>query len=65
MHDGHRGRLLQTVNKAGLQDLSDIQKLEFILFYIIPRGDVNPLAPIGFLIVLKICIMFWKLQLKI
>ncbi|MBE7073571.1 MAG: hypothetical protein E7379_00530 [Clostridiales bacterium] len=44
MHDGHRGRLLQTVNKAGLQDLSDIQKLEFILFYIIPRGDVNPLA---------------------
>ncbi|MBQ8909140.1 MAG: hypothetical protein IJY90_02500 [Clostridia bacterium] len=44
MHDGHRGRLLRTVNDRGLEYLSDIQKLEFVLCFILPRGDVNPLA---------------------
>lgn len=44
MHDGHRQRLLSTVNEVGLDHLSEIQVLEFILFYIFPRGDVNPLA---------------------
>lgn len=44
VHDGHRKRLLDTVNAVGLIGLSDIQALEFILFFIIPRGDVNPLA---------------------
>ena len=44
VHDGHRKRLLETVNAVGLIGLSDIQALEYILFFIIPRGDVNPLA---------------------
>ncbi len=44
IHKGHRLRLLDTVFKAGIEDLSNIQALEFILFYIFPRGDVNPLA---------------------
>lgn len=44
MHDGHRLRLLSTVSEVGLDHLSDIQVLEYILFYIFPRGDVNPLA---------------------
>ena len=44
MHDGHRGRLIKTVYEAGLDKVSNIQSLEFVLFYIFPRGDVNPLA---------------------
>lgn len=44
MHDGHRGRLLDLVYGAGLDTVSTIQALEFILCYIFPRGDVNPLA---------------------
>ena len=44
MHDGHRRRLTATVHKVGLDGLSDVQVLEYILFFIIPRGDVNPLA---------------------
>lgn len=44
MHDGHRKRLTATVHKVGLDGLSDIQALEYILFFIFPRGDVNPLA---------------------
>lgn len=44
IHDGHRKRLTQTVNSVGLDGLSKIQVLEYILFFIFPRGDVNPLA---------------------
>ena len=44
IHDGHRKRLINTVNKVGLQGLSKIQAMEYILFFIFPRGDVNPLA---------------------
>lgn len=44
MHDGHRKRLTATVHKVGLDGLSEIQALEYILFFIFPRGDVNPLA---------------------
>ena len=44
IHDGHRKRLINTAYNAGLEKLSDVQVLEFILFYIFPRGDVNPLA---------------------
>ena len=44
IHNGHRLRLTRTVDKCGLEGLSDIQILEFVLFYIFPRGDVNPLS---------------------
>lgn len=32
IHSGHRVRLINTVNKCGLDGLSDIQVLEFFLF---------------------------------
>jgi DNA repair protein RadC len=44
IHEGHRQRLMKTVHEVGLYGLSDIQKVEFLLFYIFPRGDVNPLS---------------------
>lgn len=44
MHHGHRQRLLDTVHKAGIENMSEVQAMEFILFYVFPRGDVNPLA---------------------
>ena len=44
IHAGHRERLLDLVAKCGLENISDIQAVEFILCYIFPRGDVNPLA---------------------
>ena len=44
MHDGHRARLFRTAFEAGLDNLSDIQIVEILLMYIIPRKDVNPLA---------------------
>ncbi len=44
VHYGHRERLLDTVHNVGLYGLNKVQVMEFILFYIFPRGDVNPLA---------------------
>lgn len=44
MHHGHRARLLDTLYNVGIENVSDVQAMEFILFYIFPRGDVNPLA---------------------
>lgn len=44
IHDGHRSRLMNTVFEGGLLPLSDIQIAEILLFYVFPRGDVNPLA---------------------
>jgi len=44
IHDGHRVRLINLVDEVGLDRVSNIQALEFILFYVFPRGDVNPLA---------------------
>lgn len=44
IHAGHRGRLLDTIYNAGIEAVSEIQAMEFILTYIFPRGDVNPLA---------------------
>ena len=44
MHDGHRKRLIDLVERVGIDQVTNIQALEFILFYVFPRGDVNPLA---------------------
>ena len=44
VHDGHRERLTKTVFEVGLESLSAVQQVEYMLFYIFPRGDVNPLA---------------------
>lgn len=44
-HIGHRERLRQSYLKAGaLDSLHEHQILELLLFYAIPRKDVNPLA---------------------
>jgi len=43
-HSGHRARMLESFLAAGLDGLSDVEALELLLGYAIPRRDVNPLA---------------------
>ena len=43
-HKGHRERLKQRFLESGLDDFTDIQALELLLFYAIPQKDTNPLA---------------------
>ena len=43
-HQGHRRRLRETYLRAGLENLSDVNRLELLLFYALPRQDTNPLA---------------------
>ena len=44
IHTGHRQRMKERFEKEGLDHFSDIQVLEFLLFYAIPRQDTNPIA---------------------
>ncbi len=44
MHAGHRQRMFEMVESVGLDKFSDINKLEFFLFYIYPRGNTNDIA---------------------
>lgn len=44
IHDGHRARLREQFVRGGLDALPDVNVLELLLFYTIPRRDVNPLA---------------------
>lgn len=44
IHDGHRKRLKGRFLESGLDTFSDLNTLELVLFFIIPRGDTNPLA---------------------
>lgn len=44
VHDGHRDRLKQRFLTEGLDKFTDIQVLELLLFYCIPRKDTNELA---------------------
>jgi len=44
IHDGHRQRLKDRFLKSDLDDFTDIQVLEMLLFYAIPRRDTNPIA---------------------
>lgn len=43
-HSGHRARMLESFRAAGLEGFSDVEALELLLCYAIPRQDVNPLA---------------------
>lgn len=43
-HSHHRQRLLQTVMDIGLENTNDFITLEFILTYVLPRKDTNPVA---------------------
>lgn len=43
-HDGHRDRLRERFLKSGVTSLQDYELLELVLFSVIPRRDVKPLA---------------------
>lgn len=44
IHQGHRSRLKSQFLQNGLEGLTDIQKIELMLFFAIPQKDTNPLA---------------------
>lgn len=44
VHDGHRARMRARFLQEGLDQFTDIQVLELMLFYCIPRKDTNPIA---------------------
>lgn len=44
VHDGHRERLKERYLEHGLDNFNDINVLELLLFYSIPRKDTNELA---------------------
>lgn len=44
VHDGHRERVKRQFYEHGGESLTDIQFLEMLLFYAIPRRDTNELA---------------------
>ncbi len=44
IHDGHRQRLKARFLEQGLDSFHELQVLELLLFYCIPRQDTNPIA---------------------
>lgn len=44
VHDGHRERMKQKLLEQGLDVFDDHNVLELLLFYSVPRKDMNPLA---------------------
>lgn len=45
VHDGHRDRLRQNfIENGGISHFSELNALELLLFYAIPRRDTNPVA---------------------
>ena len=44
IHDGHRKRLKERFQNEGLDNFTEVQVLELLLFYCIPRQDTNPIA---------------------
>lgn len=44
IHDGHRERLRKKFIAAGLRGFSDVNILELLLFFAVPRRDTNPTA---------------------
>ena len=43
-HAGHRQRVREKVFQGGMASMPDHELIEFLLFYAIPKRDVNPLA---------------------
>jgi DNA repair protein RadC len=41
---GHRGRLLKRFSENGLSALSDHEKIELLLSFVLPRRDLKPIA---------------------
>ena len=44
IHDGHRERMKERFRTEGLDNFTEIQVLELLLFYCIPRKDTNPIS---------------------
>lgn len=44
IHEGHRSRLKRQFREQGLDNFTDFQVLELLLFYAIPQKDTNPIA---------------------
>ncbi len=44
IHNGHRDRLKKRFREEGLDNFEELQVLELLLFYCIPRQDTNPIA---------------------
>ena len=44
IHDGHRQRLKKRFLEEGLDSFDEVNVLELLLFYCIPRKDTNPIA---------------------
>ena len=44
VHDGHRERLRSSFLEHGLETMNEINALELLLFYAIPRRDTNEIA---------------------
>lgn len=44
VHEGHRQRMRRQLKTSGMDSLSDVQVLEVLLYYAIPRADTNPIA---------------------
>ena len=44
IHDGHRERLRERYKENGLKGFNEINALELLLFYALPRKDTNPSA---------------------
>lgn len=43
-HENRRARVRERVEKIGFEGMADHEALEYLLFYVIPRCDTNPLA---------------------
>ena len=44
IHDGHREKMRKRYLAGGLEPFADHEALELLLYYAIPRRDVNPIA---------------------
>ena len=44
IHAGHRQRLREKILRDGIYNQSEINYLEYLLTFVIPRADTNPLA---------------------
>ncbi len=44
IHKDHRSRVRETIRKTGVENIPDINLLEYLLFYSIPRKDTNEIA---------------------
>lgn len=44
IHDGHRKHIKERFLREGLDNFTEVQVLELLLFYVIPRKDTNPIA---------------------